>query len=324
MVMPADALIKVRTEGTGSVPEYMRSLEDRLQLLHQIAKENILASQEVYKKQYDKQAKPCEYAVGDKLWMLSPGQVGAGTSKKMQIKYNKLVVIKEKVGDYTYRVADATTGLEYKFLTHVDNLRSYTPTLTAEDYTSKGFKRPQSVLVEHAENDPEKTITGENKRKELNEEQPEQTLLADETRDVMLGNQEHDKNTPGEKNKETKASGDRERERTKEIQRDTQRSRSSSVQRETHDRSVRSKEVTPDKDLNMTKNTLDETDLGSFKNARELIGSKQSTEGTLYLVHWRDDTDPVWVKQSELPQRLVEEFNKKFYPSGRERRIVHI
>src|SRR6267154_1109162 len=63
MVLPADSLIHIKTEGTGSVHEYMRSLEERLKLLHQIANENILASQEIYKKQYDKKAKPCEYAV---------------------------------------------------------------------------------------------------------------------------------------------------------------------------------------------------------------------------------------------------------------------
>ena len=59
--------------------------------------------------------------------MYSPTQLKAGTSKKMQLKYNRLVVIKEKLGDTSYKVTDSKTGEELKFPVHVDNLRTYIP-----------------------------------------------------------------------------------------------------------------------------------------------------------------------------------------------------
>src|SRR6267154_411324 len=62
--------------------------------------------------------------------MLSANQLKAGTSKKMQIKYNRLVTITEKLGDTTYKVTDTVTGEELKFPVHVDNLRAYKPEST--------------------------------------------------------------------------------------------------------------------------------------------------------------------------------------------------
>src|SRR6267154_4461391 len=123
----------------------MRSLKERVKLLHQIAKENIVASQEVYKKQYDKKAKSCEYGVGEEVWMLAPTQLPAGKSKKMQINFSKLVTIKEKVGDTCYRVMDSSTKEEIRNLVHVDNLRNYRKELTEEDYVNGSFRKAKLV-----------------------------------------------------------------------------------------------------------------------------------------------------------------------------------
>ena len=69
--------------------------------------------------------------------MYSPTQLKAGTSKKMQIKYNRLVQIKEKLGDNSYHVIDCSTGEELKFPVHVDNLREYIPdAVSAKDEAS--------------------------------------------------------------------------------------------------------------------------------------------------------------------------------------------
>src|SRR6267154_821019 len=125
----------------------MRSLKERVKLLHQIAKENIVASQEVYKKQYDKKAKSCEYGVGEEVWMLAPTQLPAGKSKKMQINFSKLVTIKEKVGDTCYRVMDSNTNEEVRHLVHVDNLRNFRKELTEKDYVNGSFRKMKSGEV---------------------------------------------------------------------------------------------------------------------------------------------------------------------------------
>src|SRR3989442_10752327 len=123
MNLPIDSMIQFQpAQGSGDVNTYMRQMEERIQLLHKIATENIQFSQQQYKKQYDKNATACDYAVGTKVWLYTPTQLKKGTSKKMQIKYNKLVCIKEKIGDNSYKVIDNATGVELKFPVHVDNL----------------------------------------------------------------------------------------------------------------------------------------------------------------------------------------------------------
>ena len=126
MFLPIDDMIQFRpTEGGGDVGNYMRTLEENIKIIHKIATENMIASQAIYKKQYDKKATPCEYPVGKVLWMYSPNQMKAGTSKKLHIPFNHLVRIHEKLGEVSYTVADAKTGIILKYPVHVDNLREY-------------------------------------------------------------------------------------------------------------------------------------------------------------------------------------------------------
>src|SRR5206468_5557787 len=151
--MPIDSIVHFEpTEGTGEAQAYMRSLEERLQIIHKIATENMQESQQRYKKQYDKTATPCKYAVGKVLWMYSPSQLKAGSSKKMQIKYNRLVRIKEQLGDTSYKVVDHATGDELKYAVHVDNLREYIPD------ASHPIDPPSDAVTATKTQTPQKTV----------------------------------------------------------------------------------------------------------------------------------------------------------------------
>lgn len=128
MNLPLDEMIAFTpTEGSTDANSYMRSLEDRIKIMHEIATANVQEAQERMKTSYDKKATKVVYPVGMKLWVYKPSQLPVGSSKKMQIKYNQLVRIKEKIGDNSYIVIDDQTGKEIKFPIHVDNFREYYP-----------------------------------------------------------------------------------------------------------------------------------------------------------------------------------------------------
>jgi hypothetical protein len=113
------------TQGTGDVNSYMRTMEEKIKILHQLATENIKTGQEMYKKQYDKKALPCKFSPGEKAWLKSPSALTEGTSKKMQILFNKLIEIKEQIGENTFIVRDPETKIEIKGPVHIDNLRKF-------------------------------------------------------------------------------------------------------------------------------------------------------------------------------------------------------
>ena len=51
---------------------------------------------------------------------------------------------------------------------------------------------------------------------------------------------------------------------------------------------------------------------------------QRDKKDTLYLVKWKSDSDPDWINENRLNKKMVADFNEKFYPSGRERRIIHV
>ena len=63
------------------------------------------------------------------MWLFTPPKTEKGNSKKLQIRYDKLVYIKEKCPMNTYRVIDKNTHIELKHLVHSDRLKPYYPEL---------------------------------------------------------------------------------------------------------------------------------------------------------------------------------------------------
>jgi len=128
--LPLDVeLDSVNTEGATTADEYMRKIIPKIKLIHEVAAENVKDSQSVYKERCNKSATETNYQPGDVMWLFTPPKTEKGNSKKLQIRYDKLVYIKEKCLMNTYRVIDKNTHTELKHLVHSDRLKPYYPEL---------------------------------------------------------------------------------------------------------------------------------------------------------------------------------------------------
>ena len=108
---------------------YMRELLPCVKLLYKIVAENVKENQVQYKERYDRKATPTDYQPGTLVWLYEPPRTEKGKCKKMQIRYNKLVYVKEKCPGNTYKVIDNSTHKELAHAVHSDRLKAYHPEL---------------------------------------------------------------------------------------------------------------------------------------------------------------------------------------------------
>ena len=262
--------------------------------MHKIATENILASQERYKKQYDKTAKSCIYPEGKILWLYSPTQLKAGTSKKMQIKYNRLVRIKEKVGDTTYIVVDNNTGEELKYPVHVDNLREYTPELTAQQDAKENSK------IKHDNSQPKAKLDAEQKsaitQKRITVTKNSQ--CDSQNKNVSRGYSKDSKLDPTLPDK------------------DVGKGKTLLIKPPT------TKVNSPSQWENTTKirRTGDKGN-EDWLEPESLVKSKVQSGNKYYLVEWCDKKyAPTWESSDNIPDKMTSYFDAHFWPMGRKKR----
>ena len=126
MRLPLDvALDSFDLEGTATVDEYMRKILPKVKMIHEVVKANVEENQERYKERYDRNATDTDYAPGTLVWLLTPPKTEKGKSKKLQIKYSKLVYIKCKCSNNTYIVIDQKTNKEIDHPVHSDRLKLF-------------------------------------------------------------------------------------------------------------------------------------------------------------------------------------------------------
>ena len=296
MELPIDSMIKFSpTTGSTDVHTYMRSLEDRLKTLHDLATQNILANQKVYKKAYDKHAKTVDYAVGTKLWLLSPSQLNKkGLSSKMQIRYNRLITIREKIGETTYLVNDANTGQQLKTAVHADNLRDYTPRDEEDDLQSPPTQTANNDLTV---NDPANAHTDDQITPQLNNK-PTQDEDLDEDLET---NTDVSVSGGGEENSEI----------------------SSETIKPVNYTQIQNK-IEPKID---TKRKVSIRRLPvPVENRRiptEVLEDKLEKGKRYLLVKWLDPQERArWLLDIDVPKTLKDEFYKDRHPSGRLKRII--
>ena len=266
-------------------------------------KENTQHSQELYIKQYDKHAIACKYSIGTKVWLYSPTQLKAGTSHKMQLKYNKLVQVTEQIGDNTYHVKDCTTGDILKYPVDVDNLRDFVPDILHHEDVSLGD-------VRH-----------------------------DNTDHGVRSDQAALKSTPSSHYEQTNADPQTVLPSPVSSFNDDDSSNNSCTNRTREEHSTPAIPtappspdiiVTPNIGNDTTTNIDEEQDHSDDKQAEDdwyeassLLKSKRLNGMTYYLVKWSDpNSPPSWEKEDDITDTLKEHFNAKYLPTGKKRKRV--
>ena len=126
MILPVDIeLGQVTSTGSVQADEYVKDLVEKLKVIHEVARNNEREYQETYKKRYDKDSKDTNFTPGTIVWLKSPLQSKTGESKKLMLRYNKLVYIKEKLDNNTYIVIEHDTHKQIDHPVHSDRLKRY-------------------------------------------------------------------------------------------------------------------------------------------------------------------------------------------------------
>src|SRR6267154_552253 len=126
MVSPIDIELGEQTSvGSGLADEYVKELGEKLKVIHQVARDNEREYHETYKERYDKGSADTDFKPGTVVWLKSPLQTKTGESKKLLMRYNKLVYIKEKLDNNTYVVIDQDTHKQIDHPIHSDRLKKY-------------------------------------------------------------------------------------------------------------------------------------------------------------------------------------------------------
>ena len=185
--------------------EYVRELVEKLKIIHEVARENEREYQEEYKKRYDKDSKDTNFKPGTIVWLKSPLQSKTGESKKLMMRYNKLVYIKEKLDNNTYIVIEHDTHKQIDHPVHSDRLKKY---YNEKDMFPTRIERGEEMSEsEEEENEIKAKQKQKAKRKEIRKTQDQVPKNTDEeTSNAENGNTERktSENTKCEKNENTK------------------------------------------------------------------------------------------------------------------------
>src|SRR2546425_1120780 len=189
MILPIDIeLDQVTSTGSIQADEYVKDLVGTLKVIHEVARNNEREYQETYKKRYDKDSKDTNFTPGMMVWLKSPLQSKTGESKKLMLRYNKLVYIKEKLDKNNYIVIEQDTHKQIDHPIHSDRLKRY---YNDKDMFPNGIDRGESMT----ESDEEESDTQE-KEKQTKITKKKQNVTKEKVKQSeMSKDEEHKKET---------------------------------------------------------------------------------------------------------------------------------
>ena len=114
------------TMGKGKeADEYIKKLLPKLEVMRKVAKQNVEEYQQRYKKQYDKNSEPSDYAPGTRVLLYNP-KVPPGKTSKLWRKFQGPYYVTMKVGPCNYILRDCKTHAAIPHPVHADRLKRYT------------------------------------------------------------------------------------------------------------------------------------------------------------------------------------------------------
>ena len=124
MRLPIDIAIKPSTTTHKSADEYIERMTQKLEIMRQIAKENIEENQRRTKAIHDRNARIFSYKPGDKCWLFTPKIAGA-KSKKLSDRWIGPYFVIRQTGPSNYVLADCRTKKEIAYPVNVSRIKPF-------------------------------------------------------------------------------------------------------------------------------------------------------------------------------------------------------
>ncbi|MBJ5584764.1 hypothetical protein JGG81_25530 [Salmonella enterica subsp. enterica serovar Typhimurium] len=120
--LPCDLLFGRPEYPEGDVCDYVASLQERLEKMHDFTRNNVQVATERMKTRYDVKATEKTFKEGELVWIFSPCR-RKGLSPKLQRNWDGPYKVIKKLNDVVYRVQRRSSS-SYKFV-HIDRIAPY-------------------------------------------------------------------------------------------------------------------------------------------------------------------------------------------------------
>src|SRR2546425_3042233 len=334
MILPIDIeLGDQKSTGSAQADEYVKELVEKLKIIHEVARENEREYQEEYKKRYDKDSKDTNFIPGTIVWLKSPLQSKTGESKKLMMRYNKLVYIKEKLDNNTYIVIEHDTHKQIDHPVHSDRLKKY---YNEKDMFPNRIDRGQEISDSDDEDNEPRTQRNEKMQtatKRRNVEKSEEVKLKQtETRKKrnMKREKQESKYETIVENSETEIENENKSDEKSDKQETSTREGDVKRDSELKNENV-SKTKTENKKRmkNKVKNETEEEpvveDERPWQEAEKLLATKMKGGKKYYRVKWtNENVKPTWELSSDVSEPLKIQFHINRTMTGRRRKKRNI
>ena len=118
---PLDVVLGSPRESFG-VSEYAKTILNRMQSAHELARQQLKKSAEVAKRNYDPRVRVTQYKTGDRVLLLNP-RVTPHRSPKWERKYSGPFVVTKRLSDVNYLIQ--RTPAAKQMVVHVDKLKPF-------------------------------------------------------------------------------------------------------------------------------------------------------------------------------------------------------
>ena len=121
---PLDIVLVSSAELGRTINEHIEDFLEKLEFVHDIAKENIQLAQKKYKHQHDKKAKEPGFYAGQRVWLYNPA-TPQGSNPKMIQRWGGPYYIVLANNNHTYCLRDCKENNLHKGLVHAHRLKAY-------------------------------------------------------------------------------------------------------------------------------------------------------------------------------------------------------
>lgn len=124
LALPMQAALLPSNTGRSGVEAYVRQLLQKLQIVRQVAADNLQAAQATHKKYYDRNQHPAVYLPGDLVWLNAPYNP-PGISSKLRRKFEGPYYVVSRTENDTYRLRNSLTNELMSSAVHLNRLRPF-------------------------------------------------------------------------------------------------------------------------------------------------------------------------------------------------------
>jgi len=290
--LPLQSALTPASTGSQSIDAYLKELLPKLEIVRQVALDNILVAQRTYKHYYDLKGRPVSYNPGDLVWLNVPFTT-KGVCTKLRKKFVGPFYIVRKGSNDTYILRECGTNKLQPAPVHVNRLRTH---IDGRDFLQERFSdllpsSPQPMSSTDLTNNDADFTAGTATTAPL----PASSNVND---DNAIPSQAPNDTTPPITHTPSFTHADQ--------------ATGSNVNQQPN--------LQPSTSADTNTNDVSDNDSSDWFPATKLTACKIRSGKQFYKVHWSDGSSPTWEPAQNVTQALIDAFHVTHTWNGKRRK----